>query len=100
MTEESTLAEHNDYLSAGIHIGTRTQSPGMKRFIYKIRGDGLYRLDIKTIDKRVKDAAALLAAYAPQDIVITASRIYAIVAAEKFASIINARFLKGRVNPG
>ena len=101
MTEESaTLADQNDYLSAGIHIGTRTQSPGMKRFIYKIRGDGLYRLDIKTIEKRIKVATATMALYKPEDIVVTASRVYAIAAAEKFAEIIKAKFIKGRVNPG
>jgi small subunit ribosomal protein S2 len=99
-TKEEILADQNDYLSAGIHIGTRTQSPGMKRFIYKIRGDGLYRLDIKTIEKRIRLATATLATYKPDEIVVTASRVYAIAAAEKFAEIIKAKFIKGRVNPG
>ena len=42
----------------------------------------------------------MIGSYAPKDVVVTASRIYAIVAAEKFAEIIGAKFMKGRVTPG
>ena len=100
MSEEQLLANQNEYLEAGIHIATKVKSPGMKKFIYKVREDGLYLLDLKTIDNRIKVAAAMIARYKPQDIVVTASRIYAIVAAQKFAEIINAKFIKGRVTPG
>ncbi len=97
---QELLANQNDYLEAGIHIATKMRSPGMKRFVYKVRDDGLYLLDLKTIDTRVRLAASMIAAYNPKDVVVTASRIYAIVAAEKFAELIGARFMKGRVTPG
>jgi small subunit ribosomal protein S2 len=100
MTEEELLANQNDYLEAGIHIATKTKSPGMKKFIYKVREDGLYLLDLKTIDTRVRVAAKMIGVYEPKQIVVTASRIYAIVAAQKFAEIIEAKFIKGRVTPG
>ena len=100
MSEEQLLANQIEYLEAGIHIATKVKSPGMKKFIYRVREDGLYLLDLKTIDNRIKVAATMIARYKPQDVVVTASRIYAIVAAQKFAEIINARFIKGRVTPG
>jgi small subunit ribosomal protein S2 len=100
MSEEELLANQNDYLEAGIHIATKTKSPGMKKFIYRVREDGLYLLDLKTIDMRVRVAAKMIALYEPKDIVVTASRIYAIVAAQKFAEIIEANFIQGRVTPG
>ena len=100
MSEEELLANQNDYLEAGIHIATKTKSPGMKKFIYKVREDGLYLLDLKTIDTRVRVAANMVSRYEPREIVVTASRIYAIVAAQKFAEIIEAKFIKGRVTPG
>ena len=100
MAEEQLLANQNDYLEAGIHIATKVRSPGMIRFIYKVRDDGLYLLDLKTIDTRIGTAAKMIGRYQPDDIVVTASRIYAIVAAQKFAEIINAKFIKGRVTPG
>ncbi len=100
MSEDELLANQNDYLEAGIHIATKTKSPGMKKFIYRVREDGLYLLDLKTIDSRVRVAANMIGKCEPKDIVVTASRIYAIVAAQKFAEIINAKFIKGRVTPG
>ena len=36
-----------DYLAAGVHIGTQQKSEDMKKFIYRVRGDGLYILDIR-----------------------------------------------------
>jgi small subunit ribosomal protein S2 len=98
--EDQLLANQSDYLEAGIHIATKVKTPGMKKFIYKVREDGLYLLDLKTIDNRIRVAASMIARYEPKEVVITASRIYAIVAAQKFAEIINAQFIKGRVTPG
>jgi small subunit ribosomal protein S2 len=100
MSEEQLLANQNDYLEAGIHIATKVKSSGMKKFIYRAREDGLYLLDLKTIDTRIRLAANMIAKYKPQEIVVTASRIYAIAAAQKFAEIINTKFIKGRVVPG
>ncbi len=100
MSEEGFIADQNGYLEAGIHIATKVKSPGMERFIYKVRDDGLYLLDLKTIDSRISIAAKMLSRYDPKDVIITASRVYAIAAAEKFAEIIKAKFIKGRVTPG
>lgn len=99
-TNDGFLANQSDYLEAGIHIATRTKSPGMKRFIYRVREDGLYFLDLKTLDQRIKIAADMISRYDPSEVVITASRIYAISSAGKFAEITNTRFLKGRIHPG
>ena len=98
--EEQLLANQNDYLESGVHIATKVKSPCMKQFIYKVREDGLYLLDLKTIDTRIRTAAEMISRYDPKEIVVTASRIYAIVAAEKFSEAISARFIKGRVTPG
>ncbi len=100
MAEEEFIANQNDYLEAGIHIATKVKSPGMERFIYKVREDGLYLLDLATIDSRIKIAATMIARYDPKDVIVTASRIYAIAAAEKFAEIIRVKFIRGRVTPG
>ncbi len=98
--EKKMVANREDYLKVGINIATRTKSPGMKRFIYRTRDDGLYLLDLETIDERLGAAARMIASYDPKDVIVTASRLYAIMPAEKFAEIIGARFIKGRVAPG
>jgi small subunit ribosomal protein S2 len=99
MTNE-LLIDQATYLEAGIHIGTKIKTPGMKRYIFKIREDGLYLLDLNTIDQKIRLAAKLLSEYESKDIVVTASRIYAISAATKFAEITNTKLMVGRVTPG
>lgn len=89
-----------DYLKAGIHIATKVKSSGMAKFVMKVREDGLYLLDIHDIDSRIRVAAATIARYEPERVVVTASRLYAITAAQKFAEIIGAKFIAGRVTPG
>lgn len=98
--QQQLLIDQNNYLEAGIHIATKTRSPGMSRFIYKVREDGLYLLDLKTIDSRIRIAASMVARSNPKEVIVTASRIYAIVPAQKFAESIGAQFIKGRVTPG
>ena len=98
--EEQFIANQSEYLEAGIHIATKLKRPGMEKFIYKVREDGLYLFDLKTIDSRIRIAASMISDYNADDILVTASRIYAIAAAKKFAEIINAKFIEKRVRPG
>ena len=62
MTDESDLLVPNEeYLKAGIHIGTKFKTKYMKDFIYKTRPDGLSVLNIEEIDKRLRIAVKFLA---------------------------------------
>jgi len=97
---DELLVDQATYLEAGVHIGTKVKTPGMKKFIYKIREDGLYLFDLPEIDRRIRLAAKMLARYDEKEIVVTASRIYAIAAASKFAEITKTRLLQGRIMPG
>ena len=56
------LTDQTEYLEVGIQIGTRIKTPGMSRFIYKRREDGLYILELAEIDRRIRAAARMLAA--------------------------------------
>ena len=49
------LVPEETYLTSGVHIGTQQKSADMKEFIYKVRTDGLYVLDIKKTDDRIRD---------------------------------------------
>ncbi|WP_128905791.1 30S ribosomal protein S2 [Halorubrum amylolyticum] len=89
-----------DYLSAGVHIGTQQKTADMERFIHRVRDDGLYVLDVSTTDKRVRTAANFLGNYNPEQILVTSSRQYGRFPAEKFADAIGARARTGRFIPG
>ncbi len=100
MENEQLLTDQSAYLEAGVHIGTKVTTPGMRRFIYKIREDGLFLLNLSTINERISHAAKMLAEFDAKEIVVTSSRIYAIAAAAKFAEITGAKLMAGRVMPG
>ncbi|ELZ42892.1 30S ribosomal protein S2 [Halorubrum saccharovorum DSM 1137] len=89
-----------DYLSAGVHIGTQQKTKDMERFIHRVRDDGLYVLDVSTTDQRIRTAADFLSNYDPEQILVTSSRQYGRFPAEKFADAIGARARTGRFIPG
>src|SRR3989344_1926631 len=62
------------YLRAGIHIGTKFKSAYMEPFIYKIRPDGLFILNLEKVDERIFLAAKMLSHYNPEDILIVSRR--------------------------
>ncbi len=104
MAEEAekteTLIPSPDYLASGVHIGTQQKTGDMKRFIYQARPDGLYLLDIETLDDRLKSAARFLANYDPPSILVVSSREYGHHPVSMFAEVTGAAAIVGRFIPG
>jgi len=97
---EEFLVREDVYLTSGVHIGTQQKSSDMKKFIFKVRNDGLYVLDIKLTDDRIKVAANLLAQYDPEDILVVSARQYGQRPIRIFTKMIGADALPGRFIPG
>ncbi len=98
--EADLLIPVEDYLAAGVHIGTQQKTKDMERFIHRVRTDGLYVLDVSTTDQRIRTAASFLANYQPEQILVASSRQYGRFPAEKFADAVGARARTGRFIPG
>ncbi len=94
------LIDEDTYLTAGVHIGTQVKNKDMAKFIYKVRNDGLYILDIHKTNDRIAMAAKMLARYDPEDILVVAQRQYGQKPSLKFAEIIGAKSIVGRFIPG
>ncbi len=94
------LVPVEQYLSAGVHIGTPFRTKDMSRFIYRVRPDRLAIFDIMKIDERLRIAGRFLSYYEPEEIVVVARRKYAQHAAKKFAEVIGATPIVGRFVPG
>ncbi len=97
---EGLLIPEDVYLTSGVHIGTQQKSADMKPFIFKVRDDGLYVLDIKQTDTRIRLAAKFLARYTPAKILVVAARQYGQRPARVFGKAIGAQVLAGRFVPG
>jgi small subunit ribosomal protein S2 len=108
MAEEAENKEENvdtlipgpDYLASGVHIGTQQKTGDMKRFIYQARPDGLYLLDIETMDARLRIAARFLANYEPSSIVVVSAREYGHHPVTMFAKATDTNAIVGRFIPG
>jgi small subunit ribosomal protein S2 len=94
------LIPEDVYLTSGVHIGTQQKSADMKEFIFKVRTDGLYVLDVKKTDERIRVAAKFMARFEPQRILIVSARQYGQKPAKVFAKTIGASVIAGRFVPG
>ncbi len=94
------LVPEETYLTSGVHIGTQQKSADMKEFIYKVRSDGLYVMDIKKTDERIRAAASFLARYDPKRILVVCARQYGQKPAREFSKAISAPSFPGRFVPG
>jgi small subunit ribosomal protein S2 len=97
---EELLLPRDTLLSAGIHIGTRMKTKDMEQFIYRVRSDGLFVLDVKKTDDRIRTTAKFLARFEPAKIAAAAARLYAQEPAKKFCEVIKATPVIGRFIPG
>ena len=98
--EQALLVQEDIYLTSGVHIGTQQKSADMRPFIFKVRNDGLYVLDIKATDSRIRLAANFLSRFDPERILVVCQRQYGQKPARTFAKTIGATSMVGRFVPG
>jgi small subunit ribosomal protein S2 len=97
---EELLLPRDTLLSAGIHIGTRMKTLDMEPFIYRVRPDGLFVLDVKKTDDRIRIAAKFLSRYEHAKVAVAATRLYAQEPIKRFCQLTGSTPLIGRFIPG
>ncbi len=98
-TDEMTVPEET-YMTSGAHIGTRQKTSDIKDFIYKVRNDGLYIIDVKKTDERIKSAAKFITKYKPENILAVSVRQYGKKPIQKLGELTGIKILDGRFRPG
>jgi small subunit ribosomal protein S2 len=99
-TEPTMMVSEETYMTSGVHIGTRQKTADIKEFIYKVRNDGLYIIDVKKTDERIKAAAKFLAKYTPSQILAVSVRQYGQKPVRKLGETTGIQVLDGRFQPG
>ena len=97
---EEFLLPRDTLLSAGVHIGTRMKTKDMEPFIYRVRPDGLFVLDVKRTDERIRTASKFLARFEKSKVAIAATRLYAHEPVKKYCELTGATPIVGRFIPG
>lgn len=98
--EGDMMVSEETYMTSGVHIGTRQKTADIKDFIYKVRNDGLYIIDVKKTDERIKKAAKFLAKYDPAKILVVSVRQYGQKPIKKLSELTGIVSLEGRFRPG
>jgi len=89
--KEEMLVPLEEYVKAGIYLGTRVVTPDMRPFVYRRRADGLAIFNTDLIDEKLKEAAEYLSRFDPEDIIVVCKREAGWKAVEKFAELTGAR---------
>ncbi|NIO20169.1 MAG: 30S ribosomal protein S2 [Candidatus Aenigmarchaeota archaeon] len=92
------LVDRTEYLTSGVHIGMKTCTKYMKKFIYKIRDDGLAVFNVQKVDNRIKVASKFLSKF--EKIMAVSRKANGMQAIKKFAEVVDGKAITGRFPPG
>ena len=98
--QEEMLVDEDTYLTAGVHIGTQQKTEAMKPFIFKVRNDGLFVLNVNKTNQRIRTIAKFLSRFPPERILLVSARQYGKKPIENFSDVIGASCFAGRFIPG
>ena len=99
-TSGNMLVAEDLYLTSGVHIGTQQKTADMKPYIYRVRNDGLYVLDVSKTDDRIRRAAKFLSRFDPAKVLVVSARQYGQRPAREFAKNCGTMAMAGRFMPG
>ncbi len=80
-----------EYVKAGIYLGTRVVTPDMKPFVYRRRADGLAIFNTDLIDEKLKESIEFLSKFEPQEVIVICKRQAGWEAVERFGKLTGIR---------
>jgi len=89
--KKEKLIPLEEYVKAGIYLGTKVVTPDMRQFVYRRRADGLAILNTDLIDEKLREGINYLSKFAPEDTILICKRDAGWKAAKKFSEITGIR---------
>ncbi len=80
-----------DYVKAGIYLGTKVVTPDMKPNVYRRRADGLAIFNTDLIDEKLKEGIEYLSKFNAEDIILVCKRPAGWKAVKKFSELTGIR---------
>ncbi len=85
------LVPLEEYVKAGIYLGTRVVTPTMKQFVYRRRADGLAIFNTDIIDEKMKEGVEYLSKFNPEEVILVCKRQSGWRTAEMFSKLTGIR---------
>ncbi|MBU2616889.1 MAG: 30S ribosomal protein S2 [Nanoarchaeota archaeon] len=89
--KKDMLISLEEYVKAGIYLGTKVVTPNMKPFVYRRRADGLAIFNTDLIDEKIRAGVEFLNKFAPEDIILVCKREAGWRAVKKFGELTGIR---------
>ena len=89
-----------DYVRAGIYLGTKVVTPHMRPFVYRRRADGLAIFNTDTIDEKLKEGIEYLSKFNPEDVIVACKRQAGWKAAKMFSQLTGIRIFTKKYPAG
>ncbi|MGD9275899.1 MAG: hypothetical protein PVJ67_01885 [Candidatus Pacearchaeota archaeon] len=80
-----------EYVKAGIYLGTKVVTPAMKKYVYRRRADGLAIFNTNIIDEKLKEGIEYLSKFNSEDIILVCKRPAGWKAAKMFSELTGIR---------
>ena len=94
------LVAEDEYLTSGVHIGTQHKTADMKPYIFRVRNDGLFVLDVAKTDGAVREVAEYLNGFDANRVLFVSQRQYGQTPVKQAATVLGATAIAGRFMPG
>jgi len=88
------------FVKHGLYIGSRIKVRHMEKFIYKLRPDGVYLIDINKTIERLNIAAKFISYFNPESVVVVSTHVYGTRPVQKFCEYTRCIPIVERFEPG
>lgn len=100
MSDEEMLVEREEYLSNGVHIGTKAKHKDMEKYVFHVKKNQLAILNLDQTDERIREVADFLSQYDPEEILVVGRKEASHKAIENFSEAVGTEVIPGRFMPG
>ena len=85
---------------ANCHLGGKKITKQMRKYVYKVRSDGVAMFDVNKIYEKIQVAARIIASVDPDSVISVSSREHGQRAVYKFGHFTKTQAVTGRWSPG
>ncbi len=89
-----------EYVKAGIYLGTKVVTPDMRPFVYRRRADGLAIFNTDLIDEKLKEGIEFLSQFDAKEIILVCKRQAGWKAAKMFSKLTGIRIFTKKYPAG
>jgi small subunit ribosomal protein S2 len=98
--DETILTSLENYIKTAAYLGTKVITPGMRKYVYRRRLDGLAILNTNIVDKKLKEAIDFISQFKPDEWTLVCKREAGWRPAKMFSELTGVRLFTKKYPAG